>query len=188
MSIKLQKLPRDFDAFRDGSRHAFEYYYSLHIDRIYHYLMRLTGEADIAKDLCQKTFIDLWDSREKINDEGHLKGYLFAVAKNNFLQHLRKQRTTLHMEKELVYFKSREWALHFEAEMDCQEVLEKLYAALNRLPPRQQLVMTLYYKEGYDIGKIAKTMALRQQTVRNHVTQALTSLRKKVGRIMSYLI
>ena len=51
-----------------------------HRDAVFRYLARYTGDADVAEDLVQETFLKL--ARRPFGTPHHVKGWLFAVATN----------------------------------------------------------------------------------------------------------
>lgn len=51
-----------------------------HYDGLYRYLVRLTGDADLAADAAQEAFVRLMERSPR--DQHHLRAWLFAVATN----------------------------------------------------------------------------------------------------------
>lgn len=67
--------------------------YREHGDAVYRYLVRLTGDMDVASDLLQDTFRTLLESPPR--DATNLRGWLFRVAMNRLrdLQRARGRRS-----------------------------------------------------------------------------------------------
>lgn len=53
----------------------------------------LSGDPALAEDLVAETFIRLWNARERV-DLATVKGYLFTIARNLFLQERRGHRAS----------------------------------------------------------------------------------------------
>ena len=57
------------------------------------FVVRNSGTADQAKDVYQEAFISVWQhtqsGRFREQDTGSIHGYLYQIAKNKWLDHLR---------------------------------------------------------------------------------------------------
>ena len=52
------------------------------------YVLFLSGDGALADDIVSETFIRMWNARARM-DLATVKGYLFAIARNLFLQQRR---------------------------------------------------------------------------------------------------
>jgi RNA polymerase sigma-70 factor (ECF subfamily) len=69
---------------------GFSALYKKHAADVYHFALYLSGERAEAEDITSETFVRAWTSPEPIQ-AATVKGYLFAIARNLFLQGLRKK-------------------------------------------------------------------------------------------------
>jgi RNA polymerase sigma factor (sigma-70 family) len=58
---------------------------------VYRFALWLTGDSQEAEDITSETFVRAWAHNSRIRTET-LKAYLFAIARNLYLEHLRKRR------------------------------------------------------------------------------------------------
>ena len=74
-----------------GDERAFERLLSRHLDRIHHYLWRLTGGSADCDDLAQETFIKVWLKARSFRP-GHARvtTWLHRIAHNAAMDHMRK--------------------------------------------------------------------------------------------------
>ena len=70
---------------------SFKELYQNYSSEVYRFAYWLTGDADEAEDITSETFIRAWLNLKAIRTET-LKAYLFTIARNFYLQQLRKQR------------------------------------------------------------------------------------------------
>ena len=56
------------------------------------YLARLVGNDEMGRDLAQETFVRAWKSLPAIRDDSHFKAWLFRIATNLAMSHLRHAR------------------------------------------------------------------------------------------------
>jgi RNA polymerase sigma-70 factor (ECF subfamily) len=66
---------------------------------LYHYLLGLTHDATIADDLLSDTFLQAMISLPTFRGEASIKTWLFGIARNLWLQHLRKQKPTMNIDE-----------------------------------------------------------------------------------------
>jgi len=76
-------------ALRRGDAGAFDAVYGQHRDRIYGFLVRMTGRRDVADDLFQETWLRLARSAPELREDSNLKAWLFTVARNLIRSHAR---------------------------------------------------------------------------------------------------
>ena len=67
----------------------FKELYESYAGDVYRFALWLAGEGSEAEDITSETFIRAWAHRRRIRTET-LKAYLFTIARNLYLQHLRK--------------------------------------------------------------------------------------------------
>ncbi len=69
----------------------FQELYDSHAADVYRFAFSLAGDRMEAEDITSETFVRAWARREAIRTET-LKAYLFTIARNTFLERLRKRR------------------------------------------------------------------------------------------------
>jgi RNA polymerase sigma-70 factor (ECF subfamily) len=177
-----------FDQFVAGSEDAFNIFYRRYNGNVYAALKRLCGDPILAQDLTQEVFRNVWDHRVQLNNEEHLRNYLFRMTRCVFLMYDRSRKQIAAAEGEL-----RRAAEQADDSRELILAREQVFAsvrdALMKLPPQQKLVMELLMLRGLDVKAVAQRLQLAPQTVRNHKTQALLFLRKELyGRDFSMVI
>jgi DNA-directed RNA polymerase specialized sigma24 family protein len=75
----------------DGSLKAstFADLYRNHAREVYRFALYLSGDPALAEDIVSETFLRVWDSAVTVRMET-VRGYLFTIARNLFLQDLRR--------------------------------------------------------------------------------------------------
>jgi RNA polymerase sigma-70 factor (ECF subfamily) len=74
-----------------AANHEFEAFFQAHERAITGYLWRMTGDEQAASDLAQETFLRAWQRFDRIRAYERPGGWLFRVATNLALQHLRRR-------------------------------------------------------------------------------------------------
>lgn len=66
--------------------------YAEHAREVYHFLLRLCGNANLAEDLLQDTFLKAMEASESFDYRCKLTSWLCQIAKNTYYDHLRKTK------------------------------------------------------------------------------------------------
>src|SRR5580692_8173228 len=70
-------------------------------NRVYGYVMAITHSPYSAEEITQEIFIKLWLCRDLLHEVENLDGYIFTIARNRTLNHLRKAAYDTRLLREL---------------------------------------------------------------------------------------
>lgn len=143
-----------------------------HYDKIFSGFFKRTGSESIAQDLTQITFIKIWEYRSSFNFELPVELQVNRKAKLVFIDWLRKEAYQRKLMHEL-----KQHTLPVEKH-DKFELTDRLQSALSELPPVRKKVFTMAYIDGFSHKDIADTLHISVKTVDNHISKALSQLRK----------
>ena len=115
-----------------GDRAAERALYDAHVDRVYRLAYRLAGDADLAQDFTQETFIRAFDKLGQYRDDASLSTWLHTIATSVSLNgmrsvtRLRARSSSIEDVRELPATSTRS-APH--------DLRERLHAAIDALSP-----------------------------------------------------
>jgi RNA polymerase sigma factor (sigma-70 family) len=72
---------------------SFEEFFHAYEGELFGYLWRMTGDEQAASDLCQETFLRVWQHFAKVSAYERPAAWLFRVATNLAINHLRLRAT-----------------------------------------------------------------------------------------------
>src|SRR6266704_2428439 len=75
-----------------GSITAFNTLFEYYNPRICTYLARMVGNDEEGRDLAQETFIKVWHALAKIHDAAQFESWLYRIATNTAIDHLRQRK------------------------------------------------------------------------------------------------
>ena len=108
------------------------------------------GDTAVAEDIVQEVFIKLWENRHQLKEELSLKSYLFTIANNHALNHIRHNKVVLKFQQEQKIELQVGDSVHSEFEKN--ELYESLLKAVAELPEKSRVVVLgcrvvdFYYK------------------------------------------
>jgi RNA polymerase sigma factor (sigma-70 family) len=164
-------------AFRDGPHDVLRRAYDRHGPLIYTLCRRSVG-AELANDVTQEVFITAWRQRHRFDPErGVLAGWLVGIARNKVLEALRRRQ--LHLIDD--HGPSAPEPVSPDSIDDLADRLV-LADALNELPKRAQMLITLAFHDGLTHAEIADQTGLPLGTVKSDIRRGLERLRRSVDR------
>src|SRR5438094_7184627 len=90
---------RLLELIRSGEAEAGHRFVREHYPGIYHYLLYLTRQAELAADLTQETFLQAWRHLDTFQGRASLRTWLHRIARREFLQALRSQRALVTLDE-----------------------------------------------------------------------------------------
>jgi RNA polymerase sigma factor (sigma-70 family) len=147
---------------------------TLYADNVYRFIVKnLRHEAD-AQDVVQTSFEKLWVHRDDV-DFSKSKSYLFTIAYNQMIDHLRKiKRITLKDNFEQNTLVSTPHN---------NQLKKALNEALYKLNDTQRSLVMLKDYEGYSYMEIAEIMDLNESQVKVYLHRARLILRDYIVKM-----
>ncbi len=183
-----EKLIKDY---LNGDEHALRLLIEKNIKTIYNFVFQYVGDKDDADDITQETFVKVWKNIKKYKTGGTFKFWLFRIAKNTALDHIKKKRpvTFSSLEKkdsDLNLVENITDPFPFPDEMmrrtNAAEILNK---AVKKLAAPYRVILFLYYHDGLNFRQIAETLEEPLDTIKSRHRRALLTLRKELETTFS---
>jgi RNA polymerase sigma-70 factor (family 1) len=166
--------------FQHGSKDAFKAIYDKHWQALLRYTYSIVADQDIAKDILQEYFMEIWEKRSSLPVPQNMEAFLLFVLKHRILNALRKEQIR---EKHINIFSSLKQAATDDAVANTllfKEAYETLLSQVNQLPPRMKHVFRMKHFENMEVDEIAATLNVSGQTVRNQLNEASHRLKTRL--------
>jgi RNA polymerase sigma-70 factor (ECF subfamily) len=157
------------ERIRGRDESAFEVFYRDNAGRLYAYLRQLVGNPQVAEDLMQEAFIQIWRSPNGFRPElGSLRSYLFGVGRKQAALWWRRQGCV-----------PEEWVGKDGSESAEGRAEYPLIAdAFAHLSEEQQSLMWLREVEGQSYAELATILQIPLGTVKSRLFAAREKLRR----------
>jgi RNA polymerase sigma factor (sigma-70 family) len=141
---------------------------------VYRFIVKNLRHEEDARDVVQTAFEKLWRNKEEV-DPAKSKSYLFTVAYNQMIDHIRKVKR--------VYLKEefKEEAKVYDKYIDNARAV--LNQALARLSETQRSLVMLKDYEGYSYEEIGKIMNLSESQVKVYLHRARLQLKEYIVKV-----
>lgn len=153
--------------------------FEAHYDVLYRYLVRMTGDSDIAADMAQESFIRLV---ERQPEEQQIRGWLFRVATNLVRDDSRVRRRRHQLLEE---FPDRapvaDAPVNPEMMLELNERCAYVRTALEALSLKDRTLL-LMREEGFSHNEIARAVGTTTKSVGSMIARALKKLSTELSR------
>lgn len=137
-----------------------EQLYRRYKTELYRYLCGLTHDPAEAEDLLSETFLRVLPALARYTGKGSVRGWLYGIARNTWLESLRKRRPTVSLDDMLELY-VEDGKLGGGA----RQTLARVRELLQTRPERERLLVELR-AQGYAYAEIAQRLHITENTAR----------------------
>jgi RNA polymerase sigma-70 factor, ECF subfamily len=144
------------------------------------YLHRLVGDREVALDLAQDTFVQVYKEIGKTSGEIALDAWIYRIATNYGLRYLNRKRL-----RQFVRLDSREGideSLTVAGPEDQTETRILIEQALGTLKPLDAAVLQLHFGNGFTYEEIGQVLETSSEAIRKRVARSVEKFRRVYGK------
>lgn len=159
-----------------GDKAAAEMLIRGHQASLYGYMLRMTGQPDLAEDVVQEAFVRVLSNLDRFDPRFRFSTWVFTIAKRLWVNACQKQKPAYNSEVVGSCGKSaREEA--GDEEDSRGRVRDALQSALLDLPEDQREIVVLFHQFDWSIRIIAQHMDMPEGTVKSHLHRGRRRMR-----------
>ncbi|MGQ9798172.1 MAG: sigma-70 family RNA polymerase sigma factor [Ignavibacterium sp.] len=163
-----------------------------HMDALFNFALKMTGDSDEADDLVQETYLKAFRFFDKFEKGTNCKAWLFRIMKNTYINKYRKETKEPdkvdYEEVENFYENAKPSntdSAHLEKDIYDNLLDDELFEAINSLPDDFKTVVILCDIEGFTYEEIADFIDVPVGTVRSRLHRARKMLFTKLQKYAS---
>lgn len=171
-------------------KEEFEDLFKTYYNDLLFYAKRFVCDKDIAEDIVQDTFLNIWKNRKKIHPGGNIKAYLFKSVYNNCLNFLKHKSVRQNFqESEKAASHANEQDLHKLLKYRRKSLLQKeaeeqLKKAIDKLPEKRRRIFILSRKFGMKNREIAEYTQVSIKLVERQLSLAVSAIRAELDSFL----
>lgn len=156
---------------------GFDQAYAKYGARLFSFLIRLLGreQRHLAEDLLQQTFLRLAERGLELRADSDLRAWLYTVARNAFLGHLRGRK----MQADNA---NLELVADYSADAEARLMLGDVEQALQRLRLEDRELLLLVGGEGLEPLAVSRMLGVEPATLRKRLARARQRLLQELER------
>jgi RNA polymerase sigma-70 factor (family 1) len=175
----IYKLVNEAELFVNlakGDEHAFETIYRHFSKRLLPYVLKLVKIPELAEELIQDIFVNIWINRQAFSEVNHPTSYLFSIANRQALKYLKKVASDARILKSITDYAETS-TNETEERIIFRESGEAIKAAVAQLPAQRRTIWELSRNEGLSHEQIAEKLQISKNTVKNQMVHATKYIR-----------
>jgi RNA polymerase sigma-70 factor (ECF subfamily) len=165
---------------RAGDEQAFEVLYLAHHEALWRFAYGYVRSREVAEELVQEVFLALWSARAGWEVRTRVRAWLYTAVRHQALNHLRHERLTVPILSAGI---GGPGTLAMGAPpQDAHEAVEArefddvVQLAVDNLPERRRIAMTLRWKHDLSAIEIAQVLGTTPEAARVLLTRARQEL------------
>jgi len=148
----------------------FKSFYNGQKERLFGYLLKMTGDYYLAADFMQESFTRYL---ERYKDREPSTSLLFTIARNLVIDNSRRQGSGEPYEET-----RNESGIDQERMLMVREEYRRVLAAMQKLPGKDRDILSLVVSSGLSYGEIAKIAGISEANLKVRVHRCRLKLRK----------
>lgn len=144
--------------------------YARYAPDVFRFAFYLAGNRAEAEDITSETFVRAWTASEPIQMET-VKGYLFTIARNLFLQRLRKNSRAQPLDESI-----RDPHPSPEAKAATRAAYSAAMEGLRKLPELDRVALLMSAFEGVPYADIARALGISLAAVKMKIHRSRLAL------------
>jgi RNA polymerase sigma factor (sigma-70 family) len=173
----------------EGDRAAYNQLFKKYLPKLVHFLEPLcVGGGIDYQDVIQDIFMFIWERKEALSTIRSFESYIFRMAKNRFLDLLRKENTVQTLHQGYAIVKKEIEQTSQEDNLLYAQYHQTAIAAIQNLSPKLQEVFMLSTQADHSLDEIAQELELPKETVKKRLYMAGQQVKEHLRRHTEWLI
>ena len=158
-------------AFKNGEIKAFEALFAKYHKRLYAYIFNMLQSKEDTEEIVQDAFVKIWEHREQYIEDYPFNVFLFKIAKNSFLNFIRKKVNKSVVEEHFDWIMEHresptdEYLIYRETKLIVDKIIETL-------PPKRREIFVLRRIDGLSRTEISERLGISIITVDSQLMKA----------------
>ncbi len=151
-------------------------------ERIYKYILGMTGNSEVAKDLTQDVFLIAYKKGKDFLTHEKPEGFLYKTAKNLVLVNYRNRQREILFEGQEDFCVQREDVFEEICNSRENNVSVELYRQeiLDKLPQKKRKLYDLYYVENKSMKEISEELGFNEVALRMRYVRLRKEIRSQI--------
>ena len=138
----------------------FREFYDRQVKRVYQLAMVMMGNISDAEDVTQTVFLKAWEKKPDFRDADHEIAWILTTTRNQ----CKDIHKSFYRRKRADLENAPEPQVTLETQMDSE-----IWEALQSLAEKYNMVLYLYYYEGYSVRELSVILRRRESTLQTQL-------------------
>ncbi len=170
---------------KGGDHDAFRAFYVVEFENVVYFVNKYLNDIAVARDIAQDTFSILWEQRRNIDPQSNIRSYVYTIARNRALNHLRNEAV-----RHAVSPEGRKTAMNYAAlsdqsvedrinDLQLRDMIDRICGMLPE-NVRDSFIQSKHMGLTYE--EIARKRGVTAKVIEYEISLALKAFRKKIKK------
>lgn len=174
-----------FQIQRDNE-YAFKQLYQEYYAKVVTFIAGIIKKREIARDLAQDVFVNLWLNRKTLDVSRNLQNYLFVASRHAAINYLKKELSVTSEPIEAMHTDIGS-DITVEDTLFAREIRLLIEMIVSEMPAQRQRIYRMSREEGMSNEEIAGRLGISKRSVENQISLALKEIRQAVTAYVIFL-
>jgi RNA polymerase sigma-70 factor, ECF subfamily len=162
-----------------GDAQAYRAIADRYFPKVFRFATRVLGDGNEAEDITQETFLRLWQHAHTWTPRAKLSTWLHQIAKNLCLDRLRRKRPA-----SAEVLDALPGSLNPASLFQQKRLAERVQLAMNSLPARQRMALTLVHYEGVSQRQAADILEIKLDALESLLARGRRKLKSELTGLL----
>ncbi|MGD1072797.1 MAG: sigma-70 family RNA polymerase sigma factor [Bryobacteraceae bacterium] len=179
----LEETDKDvIEGCRQGESNAFRALFERYKDKVYTIALRYSGDASVAQDIAQETFLKLFAGIGNFRGDCSFDSWLYRVIVNSCFDQKRKTRRLMPLVDTFLDLMQAPGASVLDDVMRA-EMSGHLRSVVAGLPSGERMLIVLRYAQGLSYEELGEVMGCSSGTIGSRLNRIHKLLEKRMLRL-----
>ena len=163
----------------------FEKIYDQYFEKLYRYAFSITKSRDLAEDVVEEVFLNIWTRQNGNLVIKELDSYLFVSVKHIAIKTLSNDPGKFQYAKYEEILSITD-VIDPESLLLADELQNIIQEVIQDLPPHCSLVYDMLKNKGMSYEEVSKELGVTKKTVENHICKALAKIKDRLSKYFKH--
>ncbi|MBN1349795.1 RNA polymerase sigma-70 factor [candidate division KSB1 bacterium] len=184
--LQLDPEHIDLEKIHQGDKNEFEKLYRRFCQSLILFANKYVYKLDIAENIVQDVFVNIWQNRTTLDPTCNIKTYLFTSVKNHALNYIKRQRIERRYKETIVIDERNDQTPEIQYNLNELEV--QINKTVEKLPEKRRIIFLMSRQDHLTYAEIAEVLGISVKTVENQMGKALKTLRSYLSNFISLIV
>jgi RNA polymerase sigma-70 factor (ECF subfamily) len=171
----------EIENIKKGNIELFEQLFKYYYEHLVFFAFRYVKSKQAAEDVVHDVFVNIWNSRERLDFSLNFKSYLYLSVRNQSLKKIKERSNIEEADLEVIFIPPEELPDNI---MISNEFEKEINRAIDQLPARRKEIFCMHRFDNLSYSEIAAALDISIKTVENQMGSALKFLREKLSFLL----
>jgi len=152
-------------------------------DKVFRLAKRFLVSKDAAEDATQDVYLKLWKNKEKLLSYNNVEAFTMTMIKNHCLDVLKLKSSS---NLKIIHSNYKDNSQNLDKQTDNKDSVNIIHQLIEKLPPKQKLIIQLRDVEQYSFEEIGKILEIQPTAIRVALSRARKTIREQLLKKHKY--